>query len=339
MIHVAYHPAGLDACALYRLFLPHLRTPGSLFLYNMQGIEFDRIAHCQVVVVQRLYSKRNMDALMVFKKSGMKIVYDLDDDMWSVPSYNPMHKALRSVLPGFNTCASVCDLITVSTQHLLVMVKKELGRSCPKVEVVENAMDFDWFKPIAEKYRKNRNGKIVMGWAGTPTHSADVDAVFELVPEILRELPQVEFELVAKEMPESWKSVESQVRLRDYVPVAEWPVSWASWQWDMSIAPLEHNRFNLSKSCIKLLEAAALHIPCVCSDVGEYSKFCSYSPLLKKTVLAQYRKDWKEKIAALVLDADLRKRVGEEMYQIALEHYNISEAVERRKSLIADLVQ
>jgi glycosyltransferase involved in cell wall biosynthesis len=336
--NVAFHPAGLDACALYRLFLPHLRLPGSIFIYNIDGITLDRVAGCQIVVVQRLYSKRNMAALEEFKRHGMKIVYDLDDDMWSIPSYNPMHKALRQVIPGFNTCAVYSDLITVSTEHLRVMVKKELGRHCPEVAVVENSMDFEWFRPIPEQLRKNRNGKVVIGWAGTPTHSADVEMVFSLIPEILKECPTAEFELVAQEMPEAWKPIADRVRLRGYVPVAEWATAWASWQWDIALAPLEQNKFNLSKSNIKALEAAAIKIPCVMSDVAEYRKFCYHSPVLRKTVLAEYRNDWKNKIKALILDAELRKVVGEEMYRIAYTYYNVFKTAERYKELYSSLV-
>ena len=39
---------------------------------------------------------------------------------------------------------------------------------------------------------------------------------------------------------------------------------------DISLAPLENNRFNQSKSNIKALEGTAIGVPMICSNVGPY---------------------------------------------------------------------
>jgi glycosyltransferase involved in cell wall biosynthesis len=319
-------------------FLPHLHMPGSVFLFNRFGVQLEKIAHCNIAAVQRLYSESNYKALVAFRQMGMKIVYDLDDDMWSVPVYNPAHTLFKKLLPGFNICASMADCITVSTEHLKVMVRKELGKKCPPVEVVENAIDFDWFRPVQAPYRKEKNGKVIVGWAGTNTHEGDVKKVFELIPELMLDLPQMEFELVGMEMPKSWEKVKDRVRVREFVPVAEFAANWASWQWDIALAPLERNKFNLSKSNIKMLEAAALHIPCVSSNVSSYAKFCHSNSLLRQTVMAECRADWEENIRSLVENEELRHRVGEEMYRVAFEQYNVEKRVDRWKEVFEGVV-
>ncbi len=323
---IAWMAGGLDACAMYRQFLPHLHLSNSVFLFHLYGLEPDKFAHCQIAMVQRLASVQNLEAIKLFRRMGMKVIYDLDDDMWSVPVYNPAFKKMKAWLPGFNICASKADLITVSSQHLRVAVREELGKQCPPVEVIENAIDFDWFSPVAEPYRKNRHGRVTLGWAGTNTHEGDTKKVFELIPILLKELPELDFELVGMSLPEEWKGLD-RIRHRDFVPVAEFASNWSSWQWDISMAPVDENSFNRPKSNIKALEASAIGIPCVMSNVGEYGKFAR-TPLLKEAVLASTQSEWKRKITRLVKDETYRREVGQEMMRVAREFYDIRKRVQ-----------
>lgn len=320
---IAFLPAGLDACALFRMFLTHLHYDESVFIFNPYGLPEEAFKDCQIALVQRLSSQENYKAIQLFKKLGLKLVYDLDDDLWSVPTYNPAYKLIKSWLPGFEICASMADAITVSTSHLKVMVSRVLGKKRPPIYVVENSIDMGLYRPLPEFLKKNKNGKVVVGWAGTNTHSGDVKKVFSIIPQLLDDMPEMEFELVGEKMPEEWERFENRVRQRDFVPVAEFPANWASWQWDISLAPLESNSFNLSKSNLKALEAAAIKIPCVMSDLGEYTSFCASSSLLRRAVLADRLQEWRVKLIKLVKDSEYRKLVGQEMYDVASERYEI----------------
>jgi glycosyltransferase involved in cell wall biosynthesis len=299
--------------------------PGSRFLFSPTGMNTKAFENCNVAMVQRLSSKSNYEAINLFKSMKLKIVYDLDDDMWAVPTYNPAYKIMKAWLPGFEACAKMADMITVSTHHLAVMVRNVLGKECPRVVTIENSIDYDWFRPVNEKYRKNKNGKVIVGWAGTNTHSGDLKKVFHLIPSLMRELPQMEFEIVGEQIPEEWVKEfgEDRIRQRDFVPIAEFAVNWASWQWDISLSPLDENKFNLSKSNIKMLEASAVKIPCVASNFGEYQKFASGSKLLRQAVMAGTEHTWKRCIKALVEDESYRKAIGEEMYRVGKEKYDI----------------
>lgn len=335
----AFLPAGLDGCALYRMFFAHLRMENSIFIFQPQMMQVEVLDGRNVVVVQRLSSKQNYEAMKLFKKMGLKIIYDLDDDLWSVPPFNPAFKLMKTWLPGFEICARMADLITVSTEHLKIMVKKALGKNCPRVEVIENAVDFDWFKPVQEQYKKDRNGKVVLGWAGTDTHSGDVDRVFSLIPQLLRDYPQLEFEVVGQKMPEALHAFGDRCRQRYFVPIAEFAANWASWQWDISLAPVAENAFNLSKSNIKMIEAASIKIPCVASSYGEYWKFANHSKLLKSSILADGPKEWKRKLGDLISNIGYRKEIGEEMYRVGVERYNIVGRVKHWSSLFSELLQ
>lgn len=311
---------------------------GSVFMFQPGNMAIDVFKDRNIVVVQRLSSQQNYEAIKLFRQLKLKVVYDLDDDLWSVPVYNPAFKVMKTWLPGFEICARMADLITVSTEHLKLMVQKALGKRCPPVEVVENAMDFDWFRPLREEYRKKRDSKVVVGWAGTDTHMGDVDRVFSLIPQLLLEYPEMEFELVGMPISPQLKAFGERVRQRQFVPVSEYAANWMSWQWDISLAPVAPNEFNKSKSNIKMQEAAAISIPCVASRFAEYQKFASSSKLLTRTVLADGPKEWKDKIGTLIRDRGLRKEVGAEMYRRGVERYNIQDRVKRWNVLFNGLV-
>lgn len=337
---VAWLPASLDACALFRMFLPHLHLPGSQFSFKQGPLDLSAIARNDVAVVQRLCTVENFKALEIIKKKlQMKVIYDLDDDMWGVPVYNPAHKVLKMLEPGFEVCASMADVVTVSTQHLKVIVQKELGKGqyrLPPVEVVENAIDFDWFAPLPDRLQRKKDGKVVVGWAGTNTHTGDVEKVFALLAELLQEMPELHLEFVGLPAPEQVKG-HPRVKERDFIPVAEFAARWATWQWDISLAPLAENRFNRSKSSIKALEAAALHMPCVVSDVAPYRAFCEKDKELRKLVLCQSAGDWRRKLTALIKNEDLRKEAGERMYQVGRQWFDVEKRVERWTEVIEGL--
>ena len=60
----------------------------------------------------------------------------------------------------------------------------------------------------------------------------------------------------------------------EYVPwksLYEYSYAYDALNLNVAIAPLQNNRFNLSKAPIKYLEAGALGIPCVCQDYAPYN--------------------------------------------------------------------
>jgi glycosyltransferase involved in cell wall biosynthesis len=343
---VAFLPASIDACALFRMFLPHIHTPGSVFHFKEGGLVIDQFSHCKIVVVQRLCTQENYEAIKALKRHGMKIVYDLDDNLWAVPSYNPAHRVFRHMEGGFRFCAAECDAVTVSTAPLKVAAFNAFSRNkhtkrIPPIRVIPNSMDFDWIAPVPEQYRKKKDGKVVLGWAGTNTHAGEVDEVFNLLPKLLEMLPNLYLEFVGLPAPAAFKKdgevVHPRVREREFVPIAEFPVRWSSWQWDISIAPLEMNRFNTSKSNIKMLEAAALSIPCLVSPAPPYKDLCKKSTLLTDTLLCNTLKEWTAKITNMVQSQELRAQVGKELRTVA-EEYNATTIVQKWFDLFEELL-
>jgi hypothetical protein len=88
---------------------------------------------------------------------------------------------------------------------------------------------------------------------------------------------------------------------------------------DIILAPLQSNEFNRCKSNLKMVEAATRKLPIICSNTLPYNEIGTH---YDNCILSGVN-GWFEYIKELILDADLRKELGE----------NLAEDIQREQSL------
>lgn len=317
---MTFLPGGVDACALYRMYMPHMNIRNSRFLYNDGNLPMSELVDSDLLLVQRLMSDKNYEALCKFEQIGLKVAYDLDDNLWEAPAYNPAARLLRLVKEGFGVCASKCSVIVTSTNHLKAAVKKHIGKQIKGKEVIAipNAIDLNLFHPLPKK----ESEFVTVGWFGTNTHTGDVEAVFSMFPELLERCPTMRLMIVGLPAPGPLQS-HPRVINHDFVPVSEYASRLASWRCDILLVPLLDNSFNRSKSNIKLIEAGALGMAALASPVGPYLDFVRKDKELD-WILCKTNGQWKEKIVTLINDAARREHIAGRMRAVVEEHYNIA---------------
>jgi glycosyltransferase involved in cell wall biosynthesis len=197
-IPVVFSPAAEDACAFYRMWIPHLNLPLSEYYFTgwesngtPKQMDLQRIIGRRVVIVQRQASIHNLRAMQHMKAAGLRIIYDLDDNLWDLPHGNPAKKTFQAYKEQFSMCASAADLVTVSTQGLKTAASISLTNR-KEILVVPNAIDFNLFK---KKNVKRDDDLVVIGWGGSNTHTDDVRDVFKLLPEVLAVCPKAVMEV------------------------------------------------------------------------------------------------------------------------------------------------
>jgi glycosyltransferase involved in cell wall biosynthesis len=100
---------------------------------------------------------------------------------------------------------------------------------------------------------------------------------------------------------------------------------------DIVIAPLADNPFNRMKSNLKQVECWTRKLPIICSDMppynidGKHMKNCILIPTEKNA-----RKYWQKYLKKLILDADLRKQLGEQLYEDFKDEYNLATVTKKR---------
>lgn len=316
----------MDACALWRMFIPHLNMPKSRFFFTQGHVVLDNVALSDVGVVQRMMEEGNVEYLRMARTHGMRFIYDLDDNMWHMPAWNPAKHIFEERKEGLRNCVEWADVVTVSTEFLKKFASRELDdlrnvvtdKPIPVI-VIENYADMRFFKE--HTIPKNRD-TIRIGWGGSNTHAGDLGHMWHVMPDIIEEFPNTEFEVIGHPPPPRLVG-HPRVKMRNYCHVSEFWNRLATWDWDIFLAPLENNKFNKAKSAIKMIEAGTMRKPCLATNIENYTKFAAKTPELK-WLLCDADFQWEGKLKELIRNEPLRRELGDAMHHNVVEHYNIA---------------
>jgi glycosyltransferase involved in cell wall biosynthesis len=102
---------------------------------------------------------------------------------------------------------------------------------------------------------------------------------------------------------------------------------------DIVIAPLANNPFNKMKSNLKQVECWTRKLPIVCSDIPPYNvhgKHMENCVLIPMELPKNARKYWVKYLKRLILDADLRKKLGEQLYEDFKVEYSLKNVTQKR---------
>lgn len=253
----------------------------------------------------------------------MKIVYDLDDNMWEIPEFNPAHASLGQYRDGFTACIQMVDAVTVSTlalqkavkRHVKVLRNRFTGKEIP-VMIAENRVEMRMFAPPQKKK------ELIVGWAGSSSHIGDLEVMQDGLIEVAKENPDVVFEFRGLNASTTVAALPN-ARFKLWTPVSEFAARMPLWGWSIATAPLVSHDFNSSKSCIKVLEAAYCKIPCLASWVDPYAHFMSHDPELKWLLCAS-KSQWAPKLRDLIHDEARRLELGQRMYNVMVEHFSFN---------------
>jgi hypothetical protein len=192
------------------------------------------------------------------KSKGCRIVQDLDDLLWSIPSDNPNAEVFSpAMLAALNCALESADVVTVSTQPLAEAVRK---RGIDPF-VIPNVLDVrDWTVQPRRAPRKRPR----VGWYGQRlVHIADLTIIEHAVREMTEEADFV----FLGDVPSGLADLRNRVECHPAVPLSLFPTMLAALDLDLMLAPLAQNEFNECKSNLRLLQAGMLGYPVVASDI------------------------------------------------------------------------
>jgi len=114
---------------------------------------------------------------------------------------------------------------------------------------------------------------------------------------------------------------------------------------DILLAPLNNHKFNWNKSNLKQVEAFSRKLPIVCTDIPPYNidginnKNCLLIPYIKNNLINKnIDRDWAKAIKSLILSPELRKQLGEQLYEDFKIKYSLEEVTKKRASFYQSIV-
>lgn len=272
-------------------------------------LDKDRVGEEDLAILQRQYKADVFHPIMKAKKEkGMKVVYEIDDDLFNVPKWNPAYKILGQKTVQDNTKRFLENVDAVfTTTHQL---KDTYKNYCKRIYVLPNSVDYDVLIP---RPPSNSKRKVIL-WQGSHTHLKDV----EIIRKTLEKLTKDDDVFV-----KLWR-IDMGIKNTHLVPFVNFEDFYAMFsQLDgyIGLAPISAVQFNKGKSNLKFLDYTSHGMVTVASDFGEYANTIVDNAT---GLLANNPNEWYEKIRWLLNNEDEYNRILENAQKFVKENYDIN---------------
>ena len=246
------------------------------------------------------------------------------------------------------------DLVTVTQRKFAERIKDYCGGV---LAIVKNAIDYKlpcWNVP---PHAAPRKGILRVGWAGGIHHEEDVKE-FSSVPHLVNSkvgrekvhwgfygapLEQLDDEGNIKEkwQHDVWKNYKNTM-LKGFKGQRNWDIYNALAPdaygglysaIDLSIAPLQMNAFNDSKSEIKVAECGRYKIPLIASDVGCYDETIINGKTGYLISPSAPRSEWVKVLSKCIKNPAHVKEMGQNLHEITEENFDLNKVVKHRLTL------
>lgn len=276
-----------QGCAWHRAHTPgvELEKRGHEVIMT-DKVRSPEVIWADVLVGQRLFEPAAIQAFRTANRLGKLTVYDIDDDLWSIHPSNPAYLFWKGAnLEGVEELLRVSTTVTTTCQTLHGILR----RFNDNVKVLPNMLP-EW----GVEHIPSKDGHLRLGWAGGSSHEPDFAVVRDVLLQLLTRYDNLEVLLMGADP--RWLPAHKRISHIPTLPGHLYQENIR--QFDIAFAPLVDNRFNRSKSDLKVLEYATLGIPSVASKVTPYVD----TPAL----LARNDKDWLRLLSRLIEDSDYR---------------------------------
>ena len=234
----------------------------------------------------------------LFAHCSTPLVYDFDDAIFTTEvrrqNWLASWKERRNSI-GVPAMLRLCSLALLENDYTASFA----ARHCPRIDQITGPIDTDHYCPGPQKHRR----EVVLGWIGSASTSAYLDLVREPLKELARRLPQVRLCIVGAEQIEvqgiateakPWQ-IESEVEdLQNF---------------DIGLMPMPDDPWTRGKGGYKLLQYMAVGLPVLTSPVGINQQIVEDGC---QGFWARTSEEWLARLEELVIDGELRRRMGRE---------------------------
>lgn len=331
-LRVAWTTADSQAVGKYRVEWPlnALVDQGDVEAVNISQLDIDvefglggrkrvvsaKIPDADVLILQRPTNCFIADAIPFFQKAGVAVVVDLDDDLQFTAHkhsqqklYDPLHNSDENWAHLKRAC-QLADMVTVSTEPL--------KRYAPhgRVEIIRNCVPAAYLD-----IPRNHDGRTI-GWGGTVmNHPYDLQVTNGGVAQALRETGSRFLVVGDGDAVKQNLNLDSEPDKTGMVSIEDYPYEVA--KFTIGIAPLSDDKFNKSKSALKILEYSALGIPWVASQ--SHLEYQYLREFLYGDLVSDRGRSWKNSITSYLEDKAIIVSDSEHNRQAVRDNFTIED--------------
>ena len=306
--HRCYHYADvLDATDHQSLVIPLERVSAKL-LGKFEHAIFHRPTN----------SKRFLRAFKLCRQNNVTMHADYDDLVFSAdyaeqsPLYLNGGRRLQRVEAQFQAngqAAGMFDSFLTSTRFLQQKINQHF--SAANVTVLPNALPRLFKRPIGQSTVGST--KVIGYFPGSRGHEADFNSIYSALKDLLGK--RLRLLIVGRWNHSNTEALPGVVHLpfsdyNQYLKLLS--------QVDISVAPLQNNVFNNSKSAVKLIESVSVGTPIVATAIPDMQDHHNALAVLVKS-----NNDWKASIVDALHTAEDRGMIQQESRLLA-NRYSVS---------------
>lgn len=262
------------------------------------------------------------DVLQAVKKSGAKIVVDVDD-YWKLHHGHLLEQHWRKMKFEQRTVFALknADMVWTTHNHLADQIPNR------NVHVIPNAID-----PTEEQWQPSKVEYYSIGWFGSAAHEKDVETIETQFTAWSRANPSVKvLSPYNEKQAKVWVSIAKSLGGCDMINTQDiWNYAKMYDHVSVSIAPLADNVFNSFKSELKAIEAGFKGKAFMCTKMHPYTICCTKenSELFRPSNL----------IASLnkMKDANYRNDKAEALSEMVRKNYDLREVNKMRKQTLSE---
>ena len=287
---------------------------------SLEGDRWDEIKDADIVIFHRVYTLPYLGLLWRCKAAGIKVVYEIDDDIWNIPESNPAYLSFEQKWrQTVEDTIKEVDLVIVSTEAL----KKIISRLHDNIVVIPNSIP-------KEKWQKRPGGdELTIGWTGGANHMEDLLMIADDIKKLQN---KYDFKFIMQgftprpieadgyeenlknKIGYTDKNAEKQSNMKlelykkmltlknfyhiPFYPPEMYPKVLQRADIDIGLAPIKGHKFDESKSILKLLEYTACGTTMIASNLLPYKGIAPYTV---------DNDNWYDGIEKLINDKQLRE--------------------------------
>jgi len=331
-----YDDGMISPCGFIRLVQPFdaLAATHDDVLVEVVDLESALARDADVLVCQRHVAPDLATAERLIdhcRTHGIRLVYDLDDDLVSIPPTHPEAARLGELAAVVLRLLLAADVVWLATPAL----QRWFASIRPDADVIVNLHD-DRIWGARPKPPRATADPVRILYMGTATHDEELAFLRPVAETILqRHGGRVRFEIVgiaAGEVPDCFHRVvpEAGPSTQVYPGFVDW---FTRQRWDVAVSPLVNGQFNSCKSAIKLLDYAALGLPTVASRHEAY--LAAFAGDHGIALVDNTHDAWVDALSRLITDADARHRAG----RLIGDHYRRQHVLSARPGMLRDALQ
>lgn len=326
-VRVLYYSSMSKVSAFYRCLMPmYALNMGGKAVAHASSARFGREAlDYDVIVLQIDNSPSALEFVLSLQAQGKKVVYEIDDAFDCLEPWHPQYASYGQPArqEAIRAMMAQADAVQVSTPWLADRYRTH----AKKIEVIPNLIELaSW--PRADRLRKDGLFKAL--WAGSPSHSGDLDLLIPVMSKFLGAHKDARLVLFGQEIRDA-RLPSDQVEHVPWCEFEEYPFKLSEIDADAALAPLADVPFNHGKSNLRILQYWATGYPVVASKVGPYAE----APCV---VQCSDPEEWLASLETLYQDKGFGRAMADEGFE-AVKEYDVLPHAKKIEAFYSSLVE